>query len=259
MQLEISIRHRLDRFVLEADIETGANATGLFGHSGSGKSTLLRCIAGLEKPDTGRIVLGGETLFDSRRRIFVPPHRRRIGMVFQESRLFPHWSVRKNLRAGMRGNEVRRPYSASQVIELTGIGPLLERSVGNLSGGEKQCLSLARALLAYPRLLLMDEPVNALDARLKSRVIPFLDRIPHELDIPILYVSHDLAEVLQLCDRIVLMKEGCIACHGLPSKLLQHPEMLDLINEKELNQLISHELHGRAARNETYHEKNLPY
>jgi len=238
MKLELNITHQLGTFHLEADLVLENSATGIFGHSGSGKTTLLRCIAGLAKPDRGRIELDGEVLFDRARNIFVPPHRRRIGMVFQEPRLFPHWSVLKNLHAGKRKQDAAAPFSDQQVIELTGTEALLDRSVRQLSGGEKQRVSLARALLAHPRLLMLDEPVSALDARLKARIMPFLDRIHRDLGIPCLYVSHDLSEILQLSDQIVLMKNGRIADHGTLSELIGHSEMRELIHEKDLHRHI---------------------
>lgn len=239
MKLEINIRYQQGEFLLDVDTVIEDSATGIFGHSGAGKSMLLRCIAGLTKPDTGHIALDGEILFDRARRIFVPPHRRRIGLVFQEPRLFPHWSVHKNLHAGKQKMEGTPPYSESQVIELTGIAPLLDRAVQQLSGGEKQRVSLARALLAYPRLLMMDEPVSALDARLKARIMPFLNRIHSELGIPCLYVSHDLSEILQLSKQIILLKNGRIADHGSLAEIIQHPEMIELIHDKDISQIIA--------------------
>ena len=259
MRLEIDILHRQDDFILHTDITIEESATGIFGHSGSGKSTLLRCLAGLIKPSVGRIELDGEILFDSDRRIFVPPHKRRIGMVFQEPRLFPHWSVQKNLRAGKQKMKVRPPYDEKQVVELAGIAPLLDRSVQQLSGGEKQRVSLARTLLAYPRLLLMDEPLSALDSRLKARILPFLDRIHRELGIPCLYVRHDLSEILQLSDLIVLMESGSIVALGPLAEMAELPGMLDLIQEKDLNRLIGQQLHSRNNRKALSHEYALSH
>ena len=247
MKLKINISHQQGAFTLETDFVIESSATGIFGHSGSGKSTLLRCIAGLIKPDQGRIELDGEILFDRDQRIFVPPHQRRIGMVFQEPRLFPHWSVLKNLHAGKRKATEELPYSEEQVIELTGIAPLLARAVQQLSGGEKQRVSLARALLAYPRLLLMDEPVSALDARLKARIMPFLDRIHRDLNIPCLYVSHDLSEILRLSDQIALMKNGRIADHGPLAEIVQHQEMQELIQETDLTSIIAAHLKSSST------------
>jgi molybdate transport system ATP-binding protein len=246
MRLEINISHKQGAFRLESNLVIENSATGIFGHSGSGKSTLLRCITGLIKPDQGRIAFDGEILFDSKNRIFVPPHRRRIGMVFQEPRLFPHWSVLRNLHAGRKKLDEKPPYTEEQVIELTGISPLLSRSVHQLSGGEKQRVSLARALLAYPRLLLMDEPVSALDARLKARILPFLDRIHRDLNIPCLYVSHDLAEILQLSDQIALMKNGRIVDHGPLAEIIRHQDMQELIHETDLTSIITAHLKTAA-------------
>ena len=255
MQLNIDILHQQGDFVLDARLLILESATGVFGHSGSGKSTLLRCIAGLVKPGVGCIELDGETLFDSDRRIWVPPHKRRIGMVFQEPRLFPHWTVRKNLKAGKIRRGHKAPYSEKQVTRLLRIEPLLDRSTHDLSGGEKQRVSLARTLLSHPRLMLMDEPLSALDSRLKSRILPFLDRIHRELGVPTIMVSHDLSELLHLSDSLVLMKAGNIEAHGGLSKVVKHDEMAELIQEKDLNQIIRHELRGRRKLKTLCHEK----
>ncbi len=238
MKLSINIKHKVGSFQLQANVAVAESATGIFGHSGSGKTLLMRCIAGLEQPDEGRIELDGEVLFDRAQKIFVPPHKRRIGMVFQEPRLFPHWSVHRNLHAGMRNSETQPPYTEEQVIELSGIAPLLNRSVQQLSGGEKQRVSLVRALLAHPHLLLLDEPVSALDTRLKARIIPFLDRIHRELGVPCLYVSHDLSEILQLSNDLILLKNGRIADHGKIDEMVQHEEMRELLHGRDLATVI---------------------
>lgn len=258
MRLKIDILHKQGSFVLDTNLLVEGSATGIFGHSGSGKSTLLRCIAGLARPSVGLIELDGETLFDSDRRVWVPPHKRRIGVVFQEPRLFPHWSARKNLKAGRPGKAFR-PYSEKQIIDLLQIGPLLDRSVHDLSGGEKQRIALARTLLAHPRLLLMDEPLSALDARLKARILPFLDRIHRELEIPTLVVSHDLAEILHLSDHLILLKEGRVAVYGSLDDVVRNDEMAELIQEKDLNQIIRHQLRGRYVTPPLHHENRIPY
>lgn len=255
MQLNIDILHQQGDFVLDAKLLITESATGVFGHSGSGKSTLLRCIAGLIRPSLGRIELDGEALFDSDRRIWVPPHKRRIGVVFQEPRLFPHWTVRKNLTAGKVRRGKKLLYSGKQVIQLLRIEPLLDRTIHELSGGEKQRVSLARTLLAYPRLMLLDEPLAALDARLKSRILPFLDRIHRELGVPTMMVSHDLSEILQLSDSLVLMKAGNIEAHGELSTVVKNDEMAELIQEEDLNHIIRHELLGRKKMDPYCHEK----
>jgi len=246
MRLNVDILHKQGSFILDANLLIENSATGIFGHSGSGKSTLLRCIAGLIRPDVGVIALDDEPLFDSDCKIWVPPHRRRIGMVFQDARLFPHWSVRKNLRAGKQ-QAADRPFSEEQVIDLLQIDPLLNRSIHDLSGGEKQRISLARTLLSHPRLLLMDEPLSALDARLKSRILPFLDLVHRELNIPTLMISHNLPEILQLSDHLILLKEGQVAAHGPLNTVVDHDEMTELIHEHDLNPIIGHQLRSRPT------------
>lgn len=258
MRLKIDILHKQGSFVLNANLLVENSSTGIFGHSGSGKSTLLRCIAGLVRPGVGLIELDGETLYDSDRRIWIPPHKRRIGVVFQEPRLFPHWSARKNLKAG-RPSRNHHPYSEKQIIDLLQIGPLLDRPVHDLSGGEKQRIALARTLLSHPRLLLMDEPLSAMDARLKARILPFLDRVHRELEIPTLIVSHDLTEILQLSDHLILLKAGKVAAHGVLDDVAHNDEMAELIQEKDLNQIIGHQLHGRYVKCPLNHENNIPY
>jgi molybdate transport system ATP-binding protein len=258
MRLKVNILHKQGTFILDANLLIDSSATGIFGHSGSGKSTLLRCIAGLIRPGIGVIELDDETLFDSDRRIWVPPHKRRIGMVFQDARLFPHWSVRKNLNAGKK-RTADRHYTEGQVIDLLQIGPLLSRAVHDLSGGEKQRIALARTLLSHPRLLLMDEPLSALDARLKSRILPFLDLIHRELHIPTLLVSHNLPEILQLSSRLILLKEGQVAAHGSLEKIVDHDEITELIHESDLNQIIGHQLRGRYATPPVHYGREISY
>ncbi|HEY5652746.1 MAG TPA: molybdenum ABC transporter ATP-binding protein [Pontiella sp.] len=258
MKLKIDIFHKQGPFVLDTNLLLEGSSIGIYGHSGSGKSTLLRCIAGLLRPSVGLIELNNETLFDSDCRVWVPPHKRRIGMVFQDAQLFPHWSVRKNLKSG-KAKRTELPYTEEQVINLLQIAPLLSRSVQDLSGGEKQRISLARTLLSYPRLLLMDEPLSAMDARLKSRILPFLDRIHRELAIPTLIVSHDLSEILQLSDRLILLKEGHVAAYGTLDSVVAHDEMAELIQEKDLNQIIGHQLRGRDTTPDFYHERKISH
>lgn len=230
MDLKIDISVKQGDFVLDVDMHLTQSAVGVFGHSGSGKSTLLRCLTGLTKPDCGRIELNGDVLFDQVRRVWVPPHKRRIGMVFQDARLFPHWSVERNLHAGHQFLAPEdKPYSARQVVDLLQIEPLLKRSVSLLSGGEKQRVALARALLSYPRLLLMDEPVSGLDAVLKQQILPFLNAVHRELDVPCLLVSHDLTEILQLTDELVLLEAGALKGQGALLALAKNPKTLHLL------------------------------
>ena len=194
--------------LVDVAFETASRATALFGPSGSGKTTLVNMLAGLVRPDRGRIVLGDEVFFDSDAKIDVPVHRRRIGYVFQEGRLFPHLSVRQNLVFGrwMRGL-ARDKTHEEQVIDLLGIGQLLTRRPGTLSGGEKQRVAIGRALLAKPRLLLLDEPLASLDEARKSEILPYLERLKAE-GVPMIYVSHHGAEVAQLAEIVVLIRHG---------------------------------------------------
>ncbi len=199
-------------FALDVDLQLPARGvTALFGPSGSGKTTLLRCIAGLEHAPGSCLRVKGETWQDGE--IFLPPHRRPIGYVFQEANLFPHLDVAGNLEFGARrvGNNVR---DRDSIVELLGIDHLLGRRVQALSGGERQRVAIARALLAAPKLLLMDEPLAALDRERKREILPYLERLHDELDIPILYVSHAIDEVSRLADHLVLLEQGHAIASG---------------------------------------------
>jgi molybdate transport system ATP-binding protein len=219
--LELNLRHRFPGFALEASLSAPTpGVTTIFGPSGCGKSTILAAVAGLLRPLEGRILLDGAVLFDSAQGRMVPPEQRRCGVVFQDSRLFPHLSVEGNLRYGLR----RAPRDAQgpemeEVVALLGIGGLLRRRPAALSGGEKQRVALGRALLSRPRLLLMDEPLAALDAGRKAEVLPFLSRLRERLNIPILYVTHALDEVDRLADWLVLMEAGRVLACGTPEAL----------------------------------------
>jgi len=218
--LGISARFHVDwpGFKLDLDEQLPARGvTALFGHSGSGKTTLLRCIAGLEHTARGRLSFNGEVWQDEN--IWVPTHRRPIGYVFQEASLFPHLHVLGNLRYGQRRSpkptdrgETR--FSLEHAIELLGIGPLLERKPGSLSGGERQRVAIARALAVNPRLLLMDEPLAALDLKRKQEILPYLERLHDELQIPVFYVSHAPDEVARLADHLVVMDAGRVLASG---------------------------------------------
>jgi len=202
-------------FTLDVDLpmlETGV--TALFGPSGSGKTTILRCMAGLERSPTGFLSVADEIWQDEQRGIFLPTHKRPLGLVFQEASLFPHLSVLENLRYGMRraGNTKGEGFDA--MLDLLGIRALLERDPESLSGGERQRVSIARALLTRPRLLLMDEPLSALDMKRKLEILPYLERLRDELSIPVLYVSHSLDEVARLADHLVLIENGHVTANG---------------------------------------------
>lgn len=203
-------------FALDVDLRLpGRGVTALFGHSGSGKTTCLRCFAGLERAPAGRLEVNGELWQDSEAGVFVPTHRRALGYVFQEASLFPHLTVRRNLEYGMRRVvAAARRVAWDQALALLGIGHLLDRLPARLSGGERQRVGMARALLTSPRLLLMDEPLAALDHQRKREILPYLERLHDELDIPVLYVSHAPDEVAQLADHLVLLEQGRVVAQG---------------------------------------------
>jgi molybdate transport system ATP-binding protein len=217
-------RFRIERsdFTLDVDLDLPARGvSALFGHSGSGKTTCLRAIAGLERAPGGYVALGGEVWQDEARGLFVPPHRRALGYVFQEASLFPHLSVRANLEFGLkRVAPGERRFALGPVAEMLGIGALLERPPAGLSGGERQRVAIARALLSSPRLLLMDEPLAALDLQRKQEILPYLERMHDELSIPIVYVSHAPDEVARLADHLVLLEAGQVAASGPLGEIL---------------------------------------
>lgn len=215
-QIHVRLNIAYPSFALDIDLALpGRGVTALYGHSGSGKTTCLRCIAGLEKARSGFIQINGEVWQDSQQGIFLAPHKRALGYVFQEASLFPHLSVRRNLEFGWkRIPESQRKVQLAQATELLGIDHLLDRRPDKLSGGERQRVGIARALLTSPRLLLLDEPLAALDAKRKSEILPYLERLHDELDIPILYVSHSQDEVARLADHLVLLSEGKALASG---------------------------------------------
>ncbi len=229
MSAEISLRHAQGAFQLDSAFEFSApGVTALFGHSGAGKSTIIHAIAGLIRPDEGKIAVEGETLFDSANGQCVPAHERRMGVVFQDARLFPHLNVKSNLAYGMRrANEQPKVGEIDGVVELLGLGHLLARTPRTLSGGERSRVALGRALLMRPRALLLDEPLAALDAARKSEILPYLERVRDESRIPILYVSHSMDEVARLADRIIVLHEGRIMAQG---SLFDVTSNLDLIS-----------------------------
>ena len=213
--LRVDIQKRLGEFTLQAAFESEGRVTGLFGASGSGKTSLVNMIAGLLLPDRGSIMIDGETVDDVEKRVHVPVHRRRIGYVFQDARLFPHLDVRQNLDYGRRMNHLADdPAQLKRITDLLDIGNLLDRRPGKLSGGERQRVALGRALLAKPRLLLLDEPLGALDEDRRAEILPYLVRLRDEARIPMVYVSHDAAEMRQLATQIVLLKRGRVSSFG---------------------------------------------
>ncbi len=213
--LSVEVEKRLGDFVLHAAFETESGATALFGPSGAGKTSVINMIAGLLKPDRGRIVLNGDVLFDHTAHIDVPVSRRRIGYVFQEGRLFPHLSVNHNLDYGRwMGGHAADPAAFNRVVELLDIAHLLDRRPGKLSGGERQRVAVGRALLMRPRLLLLDEPLASLDAARKRDILPYLERLRDEAHVPMIYVSHNAAEVKRIASRVVWLDAGAVTATG---------------------------------------------
>jgi molybdate transport system ATP-binding protein len=207
--LSVDAQKMLGEFYIAARFNATGSVTALFGPSGAGKTSLVNMIAGLVTPDRGRIVLDDTVLFDSAAGVDLPVHQRRIGYVFQEGRLFPHMTVARNLDYGRRMNGLAAdPKEAERVIDMLDIRALLERRPGKLSGGERQRIAIGRALLMRPRLLLLDEPLASLDARRKSEILPYLERLRDEARVPMVYVSHNAAEVGRLANSVVWLDGG---------------------------------------------------
>lgn len=218
--IEADFTLTLPGFELEARLELPLHGvTALFGPSGSGKSTLLRCIAGLARPQRGRLIVNGAVWQDEK--TFVPPHQRPIGMVFQDAALFPHLNVQQNLDFGAKRSKAKAA-GTDNLIELLGITHLLTRRTDTLSGGEKQRVAIARALFSAPQMLLLDEPLAALDAQRKSELLPYLDALHQELDIPVLYVSHAPEEVARLADHIVQLGNGRVLRSGAAMEIFPY-------------------------------------
>ena len=229
MSLDIDIEHTRGTFRLAARFTAQPGVTALFGRSGSGKSSLVDIVAGLIKPQRGKVAVDGQTLVDTTRGVFVPKHRRRIGYVFQDSRLFPHLSVRQNLLYGRWFSRSDGGVAGdfNSIVELLGIGPLTERRPDSLSGGEKQRVAIGRALLAHPRLLLMDEPLASLDESRRAEILPYIERLRDGTGVPILYVSHSVAEVARLATTVVILGEGKVTAVGPVLDILPLAEASD--------------------------------
>ena len=241
--IDIAIQKRLGSFALDMRLEApDSGVTALFGRSGVGKTSVINALAGLLRPDRGRIVVAGETLFDATRGIDLPPEKRRIGYVFQEGRLFPHYSVRGNLLYGAKSGHVGPSFDT--VVELLGIKDLLARRPGDLSGGEKQRVAIGRALLASPRLLLMDEPLASLDAPRKGEIMPFIERLRDELKLPIFYVSHEMEEIIRLADLLVILDAGKVAASGSVEELTSRLDLWPLTGRYEAGSVIRTVLRG---------------
>jgi molybdate transport system ATP-binding protein len=242
--IEVAVKHRLGAFGLDAAFASDGRLTALFGRSGSGKTSLVNVIAGLVRPQAGRIVLDGQVLVDTNAGIFTPKHRRRIGYVFQEARLFPHLTVRQNLLFG-RWFAPREAVAGSElagVLELLGIGHLLERRPGALSGGEKQRVAIGRALLSKPRLLLMDEPLASLDEARKAEILPYIERLRDEVRVPIVYVSHSVAEVVRLATTVVTVDQGRVTACGPTAEVMSRLDVGGLSGVAEAGSVVSAEV-----------------
>jgi molybdate transport system ATP-binding protein len=218
--LRVEVSKQLGSFSVDVAFASEGRVTGLFGASGSGKTSLINMIAGLQTPDRGVISVDGEALDDTTQRFHIAVHRRRIGYVFQDARLFPHLDVRQNLDYGRRMNHLTRDTAQeARLNEMLNIGHLLDRRPGQLSGGERQRVALGRALLTRPRLLLMDEPMGALDEDRKAEILPYLIRLRDETGVPMVYVTHDPDELRQLASQVVILKRGRVAAFGGPEVL----------------------------------------
>jgi molybdate transport system ATP-binding protein len=253
-ELEIAISLPLDRFALEVEVATRARVTAVFGPSGAGKSSLLESVVGMRRA-SGRIRFGDAVWLDSARRVRLPPERRRIGYVPQEGLLFPHRTVRGNLlagaararRAGAGGGATPPAARLETVCELLELTPLLERRVGTLSGGERQRVALGRALCSAPRLLLLDEPLAALDLPLRRRVLPFLARVRAELAVPMLLVSHDPRTVQALADEVIVLRGGRVIARGAPREVLTDPAVFPLAEEEGYETVLPARLEATDA------------
>lgn len=237
MTLEVQLVHRFEGFILDLAFAAPPGVTALFGQSGAGKTTLVNAVAGLLRPDRGRISIDGAIFLDTDRHVAIPTHRRRIGYVFQEGRLFPHMTVRQNILygawfAGQKASD------SSRIVDLMGIHALLDRRPGTLSGGEKQRVALARAILSQPRMLLMDEPLSALDAARKAEVLPYLERLRDETRLPILYVSHSAAEVARLATTVVLIDKGRLVRAGPAGEVLSDPAASAALGPQETGAIV---------------------
>lgn len=242
--LEVAIRHRLSAgFAL--DVAFAAPATGvtvLFGPSGAGKSSVLAAVAGLLRPEGGRIALAGDVLSDAAARLFVPPERRHCGVVFQDARLFPHMTVDANLRYGARraaGRGTPEGPRFEEVVALLGIGTLLGRRPAGLSGGERQRVALGRALLSHPRMLLMDEPLASLDAPRRVEAMGLFERVRDAFGVPMLYVTHALDEVDRLADTLVLLEAGRVVASGTPEALTARTDLPLLAGRRDAGSVIA--------------------
>jgi len=252
--ITFTARKQLGSFQLDATFTAPPGGiTAIFGRSGAGKTTIINLVAGILQPDQGRIAVGGTVFCDTAGGISLPPERRRVGFVFQDSRLFPHLSVDGNLRFGLtRAREASPRLAFDAVVRVLGVGHLLSRRPQSLSGGERQRVALGRALLAQPRILLMDEPLASLDGLRKADILPYIERLRDEFAIPIIYVSHALDEVIRLADSLVVVSDGRVAASGPLTEILSRLDLQPLLGRFEAGAVLdcrvaSHDAHYRLS------------
>jgi molybdate transport system ATP-binding protein len=257
MSLEVTAKATLGNFVLDAAFASEGRITALFGRSGSGKTTLVNIIAGLLRPERGQVVVDGTVLFDSDAGIDVPSHKRRIGYVFQEARLFPHLTVKHNLLYGRWFTpKDARHVSLDEVVDLLGLKDLLERGTAQLSGGEKQRVAIGRALLCSPRLLLMDEPLASLDDARKSELLPFIERLRDDARVPIVYVSHAVPEVVRLATTLVLLSDGRVVATGPTAEVLGRLDLFPITGPIEAGAVIEGAVEAHDEHAELTHVRS---
>lgn len=238
MSLKVEVQDRRGEFSLDVAFETGSGVTALFGRSGAGKTSIVATVAGLRRPQRGRIVLDERTLLDTAGGIDMPAWRRNVGMVFQEALLFPHLSVRSNILYGRWAGRRRAGAKLDDVLALLGLDDFLERRPHSLSGGEAQRVAIARALMAGPEILLMDEPLSNLDGARRAEIIPFLEKLAHQGGVPILYVSHQVEEVARLANDIVVLSEGRVVASGPIEKVFGRFDLGSATGEHEAGALL---------------------
>ena len=235
--LSVQLEKVYPQFSIRADFNTDAGSiSALFGRSGAGKTSIVDMIAGLTRPDAGKIEIDGEVLFDAAAGINLPPEKRRVGYVFQNSRLFPHMNVRRNL---LYGASAALGADFQQIAHLLDLQPLMNRSPVKLSGGEQQRVAIGRALLSQPRLLLMDEPLASIDVQRRNEILPFLDRLREEVDLTMLYVSHEIEEVIRLADNMILVSDGTIAASGAVEDIMSRLDLKPLTGRYEAGAVLA--------------------
>lgn len=239
MSVQVALTHAFPGFTLDLAFEAPPGLTALYGPSGSGKTTVINAVAGLLRPDRGRVVVEGAVLMDTAAGVALPPHRRRAGYVFQDARLFPHLTVRQNLAYGAWFAPKAPGPDLARIADLLDIAPLLNRRPAGLSGGERQRVALGRAILSRPRILLMDEPLSALDEARKLDILPYLERLRDELHLPILYVSHAMAEVARLATTLVLIDRGRLVAVGPAEAILSDPATAPALGLREAGALLT--------------------